>query len=167
MCVGISKACGCASWCSERVRPREATEFFLARIERLNPQARAFRTVAAERGGWADARATGAARPPKAAAIAALRRSPIVKDLTWTRDIRHHDGLENYFFNEKRPPALKTRNGRWCATREESCRQATTPELGGPPTRGRPLPPANNHGTSNTGAGWLQAAAGGAVASRV
>jgi Asp-tRNA(Asn)/Glu-tRNA(Gln) amidotransferase A subunit family amidase len=32
-----------------KVRPREAAEFFLARIERLNPGLRAFMTIAAER----------------------------------------------------------------------------------------------------------------------
>ena len=42
----------------KELRPREVAEFFLARIERLNPKLGAFMTVAAERA-LADADAPG------------------------------------------------------------------------------------------------------------
>ena len=48
----------------KEVRPREVAEFFLARIERLNPKLGAFMTVAAERA-LADAARLERRAPPK------------------------------------------------------------------------------------------------------
>ena len=55
----------------KEVRPREVAEFFLARIERLNPKLGAFMTVAAERA-LADADAPGAGERRRSGRDAAL-----------------------------------------------------------------------------------------------
>src|SRR5271156_3229743 len=69
------------------VRPREVAEFFLARIERLNPRLGAFMPVAADRA-LADAARLEQASAAEAAAMPLFGVAYSLKDLTWTRDIR-------------------------------------------------------------------------------
>jgi amidase len=76
------------------VRPREVAEFYLARIQRLNPRLGAFMTVTADRA-MADADRLEKAR-------ADLAQMPLfgvaysLKDLTWTKGIRTTLGSRNY-----------------------------------------------------------------------
>ena len=91
----------------KEVRPREVAEFFLARIERLNPKLGAFMTVAAERA-LADADAPGAGERRRRGRDAALWGRLLAQgpDL----DARHpdHDGLEEL---RELPPARRRRVG--------------------------------------------------------
>src|SRR5271163_331894 len=83
------------------LRPREVAEFFLARIERLNPTLGSYMTITAERA-LADAerlersRAIAASMPLYGVAYS-------LKDLTPTRDIRTTLGSHNYA--DSIPPA--------------------------------------------------------------
>lgn len=75
--------------------PREVTEFFLARIEKLNPRLGAFVTVTAERA--LDEAKRLEALPRKEADATALFGIPYsIKDLTWTKDVRTTFGSANY-----------------------------------------------------------------------
>jgi len=127
---------------AKEVRPREVAEFFLERIERLNPKLGAFMTVTAERA-FEDA-----ARLEKASA-SEIAKMPLygipysLKDLTWTKGIKTTLGSKNY---ENFTPAvdaetaLRMRNAGGILLGK-----TTTPELGGrPTTEGGVCPPARN-----------------------
>src|ERR1700675_1803477 len=79
----------------KEIRPREDAEFYLARIERLNPTVGAYMTVAAERA-LADAARLEQATAAEAAAMPLFGVAYSLKDLTWTRDIRTTMGSKNY-----------------------------------------------------------------------
>jgi amidase len=127
---------------NKEVRPREVAEFFLARIERLNPRLGAFMTVAAERA-LADAARLEQASAAEAAAMPLFGVAYSLKDLTWTRDIRTTLGSKN--FENFRPRAdaelaVRLRNAGGILLGK-----TTTPELGGrPTTEGGLCPPAHN-----------------------
>ncbi len=127
---------------NKEVRPREVAEFFLARIERLNPRLGAFMTVAAERA-LADAARLENAGAAEAAAMPLFGVAYSLKDLTWTRYIRTTLGSKN--FENFRPRAdaelaVRLRNAGGILLGK-----TTTPELGGrPTTEGGLCPPAHN-----------------------
>jgi amidase len=126
----------------KEVRPREVAEFFLTRIERLNPRLGAFMTVAADRA-LADAARLEQASTAEAAAMPLYGVPYSLKDLTWTSDIRTTLGSKN--FENFRPRAdaelaVRLRNAGGILLGK-----TTTPELGGrPTTEGGLCPPAHN-----------------------
>ncbi len=71
----------------EEVRPREVAEFFLARVEQLNPRLGAFMTVTADRA-LADASRLEKINASDAAMLPLFGVAYSLKDLLWTRDIR-------------------------------------------------------------------------------
>jgi amidase len=126
----------------KELRPREIAEFYLSRIERLNPRLGAFMTVAAERA-LADAARLESANAADAAAMPLYGVAYSLKDLTWTSDIRTTMGSKN--FENFRPRAdaelaVRLRNAGGILLGK-----TTTPELGGrPTTEGGLCPPAHN-----------------------
>src|SRR4029077_2987714 len=112
----------------KELRPREVAEFFVARVEKLNPKLGAFMTVTRERA-LADAdRIEKLSETEK-------RRAPMfgvpysVKDLNWTKDIKTSMGSKNY--EKFMPPAddevvIKLRNAGGFLPG-----QTTAPEIGG------------------------------------
>jgi len=126
----------------KEVRPREVAEFYLARIERLNPRLGAFMTVAAERA-LADAARLEQANAAEAAAMPLYGVAYSLKDLTWTRDIRTTMGSKNYENFRPRADAelaVRLRNAGGILLGK-----TTTPELGGrPTTEGALCPAAHN-----------------------
>ena len=79
----------------KEVRPREVAEFFLARIEKLNPRLGAFMTVTADRA-LADAARLEKMNAADAAALPLFGVAYSLKDLLWTKDIRTTLGSKNY-----------------------------------------------------------------------
>ena len=79
----------------KEVRPREVAEFFLARVERLNPRLGAFMTVTANRALEDAARLERIADNDRAA-IPLFGVAYSLKDLTWTKGIRTTLGSKNY-----------------------------------------------------------------------
>ncbi len=71
----------------KEVRPREVAEFFLARIEKLNPDLGAFMTVTAERA-LADAARLEKMNAAEGVQLPLFGVAYSLKDLLWTRDIR-------------------------------------------------------------------------------
>ena len=124
------------------IRPREVAEFFLARIERLNPRVGAFYTVTADRA-LADADRLEKMSPADAAKLPLFGIAYSLKDLTWTRDIRTTLGSKS--FENWRAPAdaefavrLKDAGGILLG-------KTATPEFGmRPTTEGGLHPPARN-----------------------
>jgi len=124
------------------LRPREAAEFSLRRIERLNPGLGAFMTVTADR---ALEDADRLERLPDE-----IRRTmPLfgvpysLKDLTWTRGIRTTLGSKNY--ENFIPPTDHEYASRIAAAGGILLGKTTTPELGGRPvTEGGLCPTARN-----------------------
>jgi amidase len=146
----------------KELRPREVAEFFIARVEKLNPKFGAFMTVTRERA-LADAD-----RIEKMSGDE-QRRAPMfgvpysVKDLNWTKDIRTSMGSKNY--ERFMPPAddhvvIKLRNAGGILLGK-----TTTPEFGGrPTTEGGLCPPARNPWNLEHTAGGSSGGAGSAVA---
>jgi amidase len=126
----------------KEVRPREVAEFFLARIEQLNPNLGAFMTVTAERA-LADAArlekmnvATGVQLPLFGVAYS-------LKDLLWTKDIRTTFGSKNY--ENWYAPADAELAVRLANSGGILLGKTTTPEFGlRPTTEGGLCPPARN-----------------------
>ena len=124
------------------IRPREVAEFFLARIERLNPRLGAFYTVTADRA-LADADRLEKMSPAEAAKLPLFGIAYSLKDLTWTKDIRTTLGSKS--FENWRAPAdaefavrLKDAGGILLG-------KTATPEFGmRPTTEGGLHPPARN-----------------------
>src|SRR5580704_13599022 len=79
----------------KEVRPREVAEFFLARIEKLNPKLGAFITVSAERA-LADATRLEKMSTSDAVKLPLFGVAYSLKDLLWTKDIRTTFGSKNY-----------------------------------------------------------------------
>ena len=127
------------------LRPREVAEFFIARVEKLNPKLGAFMTVTRER-------ALADADRIEKMSETEQRRAPMfgvpysVKDLNWTKDIKTSMGSKNY--EKFMPPAddevvIKLRNAGGILLGK-----TTTPEFGGrPTTEGGLCPPARIRGT--------------------
>lgn len=77
------------------VRPREVAEFFLSRIEKLNPRLGTFVTVTAERA-LAEAKRLEELSREQADAMALYGIPYTIKDLTWTAGVRTTFGSANY-----------------------------------------------------------------------
>src|SRR5437762_10924917 len=75
------------------IRPREVAEFYLNRIEKLNPKLGAFMTVTADRA-MADAARLEKGEVSPNAPLFGVAYS--LKDLTWTKGIRTTFGSKNY-----------------------------------------------------------------------
>ena len=146
----------------KEVRPREVAEFFLARIEKLNPKLGAFMTVAAERALAAAARlekmnASEAARLPLFGVAYSL------KDLLWTKDIRTTFGSKNY--ENWHAPADAELAVRLANSGGILLGKTTTPEFGlRPTTEGGLCPPARNPWNLEHTAGGSSGGAASAVA---
>ncbi len=124
------------------VRPREVAEFFLGRIERLNPKLGAYMTVAAERA-MADASRLEHLSAAQAATMPLYGVAYSLKDLTWTKDIPTTMGSKNY--EHFRPPADAELAVRLREAGGILLGKTSTPELGGrPTTEGGLCPPARN-----------------------
>src|SRR6202795_3188269 len=146
----------------KEIRPREDAEFYLARIERLNPTLGAYMTVAAERA-LADAARLEQASAAEAAAMPLYGVAYSLKDLTWTRDIRTTMGSKNYENFRPRADAelaVRLRNAGGILLGK-----TTTPEFGGrPTTEGGLCPPAHNPWNLEFTAGGSSGGAASAVA---
>src|SRR5713101_4144523 len=118
----------------KEVRPREVAEFFLARIEKLNPRLGAFMTIAADQA-LADAARLEKVGAADAAQLPLLGVAYSLKDLLWTKDIRTTFGSNN---DEKRHPRG---DAEWAVPLANSggilIGKTTTPEFGlRPPPEG-------------------------------
>ena len=146
----------------KELRPREVAEFFIARVEKLNPKLGAFMTVTRERA-LADAdRIEKLSDADKGRAL--MFGVPYsIKDLNWTKDIKTSMGSKNY--EDFMPPAddeivIKMRNAGGILLGK-----TTTPEFGGrPTTEGGLCPPARNPWNLEHTAGGSSGGAGSAVA---
>src|SRR5258708_7968928 len=126
----------------KELRPREVAEFYLSRIERLNPKLGAFMTVAAERA-LADAARLESANAGDAAAMPLYGVAYSLKDLTWTSDIRTTMGSKN--FENFRPRADAELAGRLRNAGGILLGKPPPREVGGRPATGGGLcPPAHN-----------------------
>jgi amidase len=153
----------------KEVKPREVAQFFLGRIERLNPRLGAFITVAAERA-LADAARLEGARAEEIARMPLYGVAYSLKDLTWTMDIRTTMGsknYENFIPQADAEVAVRLRNAGGILLGKTA-----TPEFGGrattegglcPPAR-NPWNPAHTAGGSSGGAATQVAAGMGPVA---
>ena len=112
------------------LRPREVAEFFLARIERLNPTLGAYMTITAERaladGGRMEAESRRAFELPLYGVPYSL------KDLTPTREFRTTLGSKNYA--DSIPAADAVIAARLRDAGGVLLGKTTTPEFGGRPT---------------------------------
>lgn len=120
----------------------EVAEFFLARIERLNPSLGAYMTVTRERA-LSDARRLAALSPDRARELALFGVPYSVKDLTWTKGITTTLGSRNF---ENFVPAEDAEHvARLARAGAILLGKTTTPEFGGrPTTEGGLCPPARN-----------------------
>ncbi|HXW83598.1 MAG TPA: amidase [Candidatus Binataceae bacterium] len=125
-----------------KVRPREVAEFFLARIERLNPKLGAYMTITAERA-LDDARRLEKIKPAEARKLPLYGVPYSIKDLTYTKGIRTTLGsknFENYVPEVDSEIAIRLRNSGGILLGKTS-----TPEFGNrPTTEGGLCPPARN-----------------------
>jgi Asp-tRNA(Asn)/Glu-tRNA(Gln) amidotransferase A subunit family amidase len=146
----------------KELRPREAAEFFLTRIERLNPQLNAFMTVTAERA-LADADRLELLSDRARAALPLFGVPYSLKDLTWTAGIRTTLGSKN--FEHFVPRADQEYAVRLREAGGILLGKTTTPEFGGrPTTEGGLCPPARNPWKLSHTAGGSSGGAAGAVA---
>ncbi len=126
----------------KEVRPREVAEFFLARIEHLNPRLGAFMTVTGERALEDAARLERIAESDRAA-LPLFGVAYSLKDLTWTKGIRTTLGSKN--FEHYVPRADQEYAARLAAAGGILLGKTTTPEFGGrPTTEGGLCPAAHN-----------------------
>src|SRR5690348_7442852 len=126
----------------KEVRPREVADFFLERIERLNPKLGAFITVTAERA-LEDAARLESMTDPEKAAMPLFGVAYSLKDLTWTKGIRTTLGSKNY--ENFIPPADAETAVRMRNAGGILFGKTATPEFGGrPTTEGGLCPPARN-----------------------
>ncbi len=152
----------------KELRPREVAEFFVARIQRINPELNAYQTVALERATADAARLERSYR--KASVLPLFGVAYSLKDLTWTKDIVTTMGSANY--SSFRPPA----DGEMAVRLREAggilLGKTTTPEFGGRPTTEggycgaarNPWNPAHSTGGSSGGAAAAVAAGMGPLA---
>ena len=147
----------------KEVRPREVAEFFLARIERLNPRLGAFMTVTGERALEDAARLERTAESDRAA-LPLCGVAYSLKDLTWTKGIRTTLGSKN--FEHYVPRADQEYAARLAAAGGILLGKTTTPEFGGrPTTEGGLCPPAHNPWNLEFTAGGSSGGAASAIAS--
>ncbi len=126
----------------KEVRPREVAEFFLARIEQLNPKLGAFITVTADRA-MADAARLEKMNAAEGVKLPLFGVAYSLKDLLWTKDIRTTLGsrnFENWHAPYDAELALRLANSGGILLGKTS-----TPEFGlRPVTEGGLCPPARN-----------------------
>ncbi len=147
----------------KEVRPREVAEFFLARIERLNPRLGAFMTITGERALEDAARLDRIAEFDRVA-LPLFGVAYSLKDLTWTKGIRTTLGSRN--FAHYVPRADQEYAARVAAAGGILLGKTTTPEFGGrPTTEGGLCPPAHNPWNLEFTAGGSSGGAASAVAS--
>jgi amidase len=126
----------------KEVRPREVAEFFLARVERLNPKLGAFITVTAERA-LADAARLEKMNTSDAVKLPLFGVAYSLKDLLWTKDIRTTFGSRNY--ENWHAPADAELAVRLANAGGILLGKTSTPEFGlRPTTEGGLCPPARN-----------------------
>ncbi len=126
----------------KEVRPREVAEFFLARIEKLNPNLGAFMTVTAERA-LADAARLEKMNVAEGVKLPLFGVAYSLKDLLWTKDIRTTFGSKNY--ENWHAPADAELAVRLANAGGILLGKTTTPEFGlRPTTEGGLCPPARN-----------------------
>ena len=144
------------------IRPREIAEFFLQRIERLNPELGAFMTVTADRALEDADRLEGVAAAERAS-MPLYGVAYSLKDLTWTKGIRTTLGSKN--FENFIPHADSEYAARIMAAGGILLGKTTTPEFGGKPTtEGGLCPPARNPWSPAHTAGGSSGGAAAAVA---
>jgi amidase len=143
------------------VRPREVADFYLARIERLNPELGAYMTVTADRA-LADATRLEVSRADTASMK--LYGVPYsLKDLTPTAGIRTTIGSRNYA--DSFPPEDAAIAKRLLRAGGILLGKTTTPEFGGrPTTEGGLCPTARNPWNLAYNAGGSSGGAAAAVA---
>lgn len=146
----------------KEVRSREVAEFFLARVERLNPRLGAFMTVTADRALEDAARLERIADHDRAA-MPLFGVAYSLKDLTWTKGIRTTLGSKNY--ENYVPRADQEYAARLAAAGGILLGKTTTPEFGGrPTTEGGLCPAAHNPWNLEFTAGGSSGGAASAVA---
>ena len=149
----------------KEIRPREVAEFFLARIEKLNPRLGAFMTVTAERA-LADADRLEKMNASDASKLPLFGIPYSLKDLLWTKDIRTTFGSKNY--ENWYAPADAELAVRLGNSGGILLGKTTTPEFGlRPTTEGGLCPPARNpwnlEHTAGGSSGGSAAAVGGGL----
>jgi len=146
----------------KQVRPREVAEFFLARVERLNPRLGAFMTIAADRA-LEDAARLERIPDSDRTAMPLFGVAYSLKDLTWTKGIRTTLGSKNY--ENYVPRADQEYAARLAAAGGILLGKTTTPEFGGrPTTEGGLCPAAHNPWKLEFTAGGSSGGAASAVA---
>jgi amidase len=144
------------------LRPREVAEFYLARIDRLNPELGAYMTVTADRA-FADAARLEASRT-HAESMRLYGVAYSLKDLTPTAGIRTTLGSRNY--SDSIPPQDAVIAQRLQKAGGILLGKTTTPEFGGrPTTEGGLCPTAHNPWNREYNAGGSSGGAAAAVAS--
>lgn len=144
------------------VSPREVAEFFLSRIEQLNPRLGAFMTVTAERA-LEDAARLERVGARQREAMPLFGVPYALKDMAWTAGIRTTFGSKNY---EDFVPAVDAEYA-WRLSRAGGILlgKTTTPEFGArPTTEGGLCPPARNPWSAAHSAGGSSGGAAVAVA---
>jgi len=146
----------------KEVRPREVAEFFLARIEKLNPKLGAFITVAADRA-LADAARLEQMSTSEGVKLPLFGVAYSLKDLLWTKDIRTTFGSTNY--ENWHAPAAAELALRLAKAGGILLGKTSTPEFGlRPTTEGGLCPPARNPWNLEHTAGGSSGGAASAVA---
>jgi len=146
----------------KQVRPREVAEFFLARVERLNPRLGAFMTITADRA-LEDAARLERIPDSDRTAMPLFGVAYSLKDLTWTKGIRTTLGSKNY--ENYVPRADQEYAARLAAAGGILLGKTTTPEFGGrPTTEGGLCPAAHNPWKLEFTAGGSSGGAASAVA---
>jgi Asp-tRNA(Asn)/Glu-tRNA(Gln) amidotransferase A subunit family amidase len=144
------------------LEPTEAAQFFLDRIERLNPALGAYMTVTADRA-LSDARRLAKLGPQEAAELKLFGIPYSVKDLTWTKGIRTTFGSKN--FEDFVPEEDAEVAARLARAGGILLGKTTTPEFGGrTTTEGGLCPPARNPWKQSHSAGGSSGGAAVAVA---
>src|SRR3984957_20450872 len=146
----------------KEIKLREVAEFFIARVEKLNPKLGAFMTITPER-------ALADAERLDKMSDAERNRAPLfgvpysIKDLNWTSDITTSMGSKNYenfmpLADDNTVTQMRNSGGILLG-------KTTTPEIGGrPTTEGGLCPPARNPWNLEHTAGGSSGGAGSALA---
>ena len=146
----------------KEIKPRDVAEFFLSRIEKLNPRLGAFITVTADRA-LADAARLEKMSASEAAALPLFGVAYSLKDLVWTKDIRTTFGSKNY--ENWHAPADAELAVRLANSGGILLGKTTTPEFGmRPTTEGGLCPPARNPWNLDHTAGGSSGGSASAVA---
>src|SRR3984957_2477371 len=146
----------------KEVRPREVAEFFIARVEKLNPKLGAFITVTADRA-LADAARLEKMSTADAVKLPLFGVAYSLKGLLWTKDIRTTFGSKNY--ENWHAPADAELAVRLANAGGILLGKTSTPEFGlRPTTEGGLCPPARNPWNLEHTAGGSSGGAASAVA---